>query len=59
MRERHPNRTTKNMLAAKQQQLAMLQVQVGQANAPADLPVNIVSLQNETAQLDFNDAGTD
>jgi hypothetical protein len=41
------------MLAAKQQQLATLQGQVGQADAPADLPVTIVSLQNEIAQLNF------
>jgi hypothetical protein len=41
------------MLAAKQQQLATLQGQVGQADAPADLPVTIASLQNEIAQLNF------
>jgi hypothetical protein len=42
-----------NMLATKQQQLATLQGQVGQADAPADLPVTIASLQNEIAQLNF------
>jgi hypothetical protein len=33
--------------------LATLQGQVGQADAPADLPVTIASLQNEIAQLNF------
>jgi hypothetical protein len=41
------------MLAAKQQQLAMMQVQVGQAGTPADLPVTIASLENEIAELSF------
>jgi hypothetical protein len=41
------------MLTTKQQQLATLQGQVGQADAPADLPVTIAYLQNEIAQLNF------
>jgi hypothetical protein len=41
------------MLTTKQQQLATLQGQVGQADAPADLPVTIASLQYEIAQLNF------
>ena len=42
-----------NLLAAKQQQLTTLQTQALQADAPAELPVTIASLQNEMAQLTF------
>jgi hypothetical protein len=31
----------------------MMQVQVGQAGTPADLPVTIASLENEIAELSF------
>ena len=42
-----------NMLTAKEVQLATLEAQAEQADAPADLPVAIASLQNEIAKLEF------